>query len=74
MELSTFLNTGLLNLDVLCFSEHWLTDEQIKTLNSEQCILADNFSNVKCNYGGTCTFVRENLNIRKVKYLKDLGS
>jgi hypothetical protein len=46
MELSAFLNTSALNLYVLCFSVHWLINEQIKTLNTEQYKLADNFSKV----------------------------
>jgi hypothetical protein len=46
MELNAFLNTSLLNLYVLCFSLHWLIDKQIKTLNTEQYKLADNFSKV----------------------------
>jgi hypothetical protein len=46
MELSGFLDTGLLNLDVVCFSEHWLIDKQIKTFKIEQYKLADNISKV----------------------------
>jgi len=46
MELSGFLSTGLLNLDVVCFSEHWLIDEQIKNLKIEPYKLADNISKV----------------------------
>jgi hypothetical protein len=46
MKLSSFFNTGLLNLYVLCFSEHWLTEEQMKTLNTELYKLADYFSKV----------------------------
>jgi hypothetical protein len=57
MKLSTFSKTGLLNLDVSCFSENWLIDEQMKTLNTEQYKLADNFSSVKFNYGGMCICV-----------------
>jgi hypothetical protein len=31
-ELVVLLNTEFIDLDILCFSEHWLNDEQIKTL------------------------------------------
>jgi exonuclease III len=58
----------------LWFSEHWLIDEQIKTLNTDQYKLADNFSKVKCNYGGTCIFVQEDSYTKELKYLKDLYS
>ena len=61
MELSTFLNTSLLNLDILCFSEHWVNDEQIKTLNIEHYKLA--ITLVKHNYGGMCTFVWDEIYI-----------
>ena len=46
MELRASLNKSLLNFYVLCFSVHWLIDEQMKTLNIQQYKLADNFSKV----------------------------
>jgi len=69
MELSAFSNISL-NLDVSCFSENWLIDEQMKTLNAEQYKLADKFSGVKCNYGGTCIFVGRIYSERKLNILK----
>ena len=35
LELTVLLNTDFVDLDVLCFSEHWLNDEQLRTLNIE---------------------------------------
>ena len=73
-ELSVFFNTSLLNLDVLWFSEHWLIDEHITTLITDQYKLADNFSKVKCNYGGTCIFVQEDSYMKELKHLEDVYS
>lgn len=57
----------------MCFSEHWLNDEQINILNIEHYKLADNFCRVNDKHGGSCIFVDNKLVIRDVNWTKDSG-
>jgi hypothetical protein len=36
LELEVLLQTDLKGADVLCFTEHWLKEERIKLLNTDQ--------------------------------------
>jgi exonuclease III len=75
LALIVLLNTEFIDLDILCFSEHWLNYDQMKTLNIEYYKLVKNFSRISRNSGGSCTtWVRKDLQAREVSYLKGLGS
>jgi hypothetical protein len=43
-ELSIVLNSDLINLDVLCFTEHWLMENQMRDVNIDCFKLMSNFS------------------------------
>lgn len=69
-----WLNTEFTDMDSLCFSEHWLNDEQIRTFNIEYYKLVNNFSRISRSGGGTCIWVRKDLQAREVSYLRNMGS
>jgi hypothetical protein len=73
-ELTVLLNTELIDEDILCFSEHWLKDEQMRTLNIVHYKLVQNFSRLSRHNGGSCIWVRKDLNTREVSYVRSLGS
>jgi hypothetical protein len=73
-ELIVLLNTEFIDLDLLCFSEHWLKDEQMRTLSILHYKLAKNFSRISRNGGGSCIWVCKDLNIREVSYLRSFCS
>jgi hypothetical protein len=74
LELIVLLNTEFIDLDILCFSEHWLNDEEIRTLNIEHYKLVDNFSRISRSGGGSCIWIRKDLQVREVSYLRNMGS
>jgi hypothetical protein len=51
LELS-ILSLDYINVDILCFTEHWLKEEQIKVLNINQFKLVTNISRLRSNYEG----------------------
>ena len=58
---------------VRCLVLFWtLVNRKTKTLNTEQYTFL--ITLVKCNCGGTCIFVQDDLYIKEVKYRKDLCS
>jgi hypothetical protein len=73
LDFCIFLNTSILNLDILCFSEHWLTNDHVRAINIERYKLVSNFSRGDSKHRRTCMYVHENVKTSKVNYLKDLS-
>jgi hypothetical protein len=72
MELSVLLNTNLQSLDALCFTEHWLDEDQLVLLEINTFKLVSKFCRKGCRNGGSCLFVNKELNTREVTFLNDL--
>jgi hypothetical protein len=71
--MAVMLATEYLNVNILCFTEHWLLEVQMNVLNIDYFRLASNFSRNHSTSGGSCIFVRNNIEIKEVEYLKGLG-
>jgi exonuclease III len=72
-ELALYLHTRNKMVDVLCLSEHWMAEDQIKLINFDQYILKDFFCSNKRRGGCSCIFVREILSARQVHYLNGIA-
>jgi hypothetical protein len=66
-----FSSTQLVSL---CFSEHWLNDEQIKTLNIEYYKLVNSFSRNSRSGGESCVWASKGVQFREVSYLRNMDS
>jgi len=62
-----------LNMNILSFTEHWLLEAQMKVINIDYFRLVSSFSRNHSASGGSCIFIRSNIETREVKYLKVLG-
>jgi hypothetical protein len=58
-ELVLFLHARGKMVDVLCLTEHWISEDQIKLINLEQYRLISQFCRHNRRDGGSCIFVRE---------------
>lgn len=47
------------NVNILCISEHWLTENNLKTIKLYNFNLAANFSRKSHKRGGVCIFIKE---------------
>jgi hypothetical protein len=56
-------------VDVLCLTEHWIPEDQIKLINLDQYRLISQFYRHNRKGGGSCIFVRDMLRTREVYYL-----
>jgi len=52
-EIDLVLKSSLKNIDVLCFTEHWLKDDYLKLLQIDQYKLVSYFSRKNHNHGGS---------------------
>jgi len=60
-ELEILLATELNNVEVLCFTEHWLNCNKIHAVYINNFMLANAFCRKNSDYGGSCIFVKQGI-------------
>jgi len=73
LDIAILLATDHSNINILCFTEHWLSDVQLQVLNIDRFRLVSNFSRSQGASGGSCIFVRNTIETKDVNYLRNLG-
>jgi len=73
-KLTTLLNSDLIHLDILCFTEQLLMENRTRVLNTDHFKLVSNFSRFSSNHGRSRTFVGKNWRTKEVSYFKRIGS
>jgi hypothetical protein len=66
------LQTDLKNVDILCFTEHWLKEDQLELTNIDSFKLVRKFNRSKNEHGGSCIYVRELVQTNEPHYLQKL--
>jgi hypothetical protein len=59
LELSLLLKSDFINLNISCFTEHWLMEGQMTVLKTYHFKLVSNFRRFSSNHGGSCIFVQK---------------
>jgi hypothetical protein len=59
IEVDLALKLDLKDIDVLCFTEHWLKEDCLKLIHIDEYELVSYFSRTQHNHGGSCIYVRE---------------
>jgi hypothetical protein len=72
-ELSLYLHVSETMVNVLCFTEHWLSGDQIKLIILDQYKLRSQFCRDKKRGGGSCIFVKDVLRTKQIHYLSRMG-
>lgn len=65
LDIAMMLTVDNLNKNILCFTEHWLVEDQMNVLNINQFRLVSNFSSYSTS-GGSCIFIRNTTKIKKL--------
>jgi hypothetical protein len=73
LNLAVLLQSDLKDIDVLCFTEHWQKEKQIKLSNIDQFKLLSNFNRNNTAHGGSCIYVRKYLQTKEVNYFKGIN-
>jgi hypothetical protein len=66
LELDLLLQSDLTNVNILCFTEHWLKEDKLRLTNISHFNLVSNFSRIRNGHGGSCIYVRKYLQAKKV--------
>jgi hypothetical protein len=64
LELNVLLRSELVDVDVLCPSEHWLREEFIKLISIDKFKLASNFS--RSDHGGSFIYVKHHVQTKEI--------
>jgi hypothetical protein len=63
LDIAIMLTTENLNVNILCSTEHWLSEVQMNVLNIDYFRLVSNFSRNHSISGGSCIFTIFNFNL-----------
>jgi len=72
-ELEIVLATELNNIEVLCFTEHWLNCNKVHAVNINNFMLANAFCRKNSDYGGSCIFVKLGIITKELNFLNNQG-
>jgi hypothetical protein len=71
-ELEILLETEINNVEVLCFTEHWLNCHKLHAININNFILANAFNRKNNDHGGSCIFVKKGILTKELNSLNEL--
>jgi hypothetical protein len=74
LDRAMMLTVDNLNMNILCFTKHWLLEEQMNVINIEQFRLVSKFCKGNSASGGSCIFTRNTIQTKEVNCLSGLGS
>jgi hypothetical protein len=60
-------------INVLCFTEHLISGDQINLINLDEYKLRSQFCRTKKKGGGSCIFVKDVLKTKQIHYLHEIG-
>ena len=72
-ELDLLLKSSLENMDVLCFTEHWMKEDYLNLIHIDQYKLVNYFNRKKSEHGGSCIYVKNGIKTKELNYFKDLS-
>jgi hypothetical protein len=67
------LQSDLKNVNILCFTEHWLKKYQLELINIEHFKLVSKLCRIRYEYGGSCIYVNKNIQTKEPLYFQKLG-
>jgi|GEM_PF-6396561 len=73
IELDLVLKSSLRNIDVLCFTEHWVNADYLNLIQIDQYKLVSYFSRKKYDHGGSCIHVKKGIRTKVLNSFKGEG-
>jgi len=72
-ELDLVLKSDLRNIDVLCFTEHWIKEDYLNLIQIEQYKLVSEFSRKMYDHGGSCIYVKKGIRTKELNCFTDIS-
>jgi hypothetical protein len=72
IELDLVLKSNQKNIDVLCFTEHWVKEDYLKLIQIEQYKLVGHFSRNNYDNGGSCIYVKKKFCTKVLNFFRVL--
>jgi hypothetical protein len=73
LDIAMMLTVDNFNMNILCFTEQWLLEDQMNVISIDQFRLVSKFCRGNCASGGSCIFTRNTIQTKQVNYLSGLG-
>jgi exonuclease III len=73
IELDLVLKSSLKNIEVLCFTEHWVKKDYFNLIQIDQYNLVNYFSRKKYDHGGVCIYVKKGIRTKDLKCFKGIS-
>jgi hypothetical protein len=73
LDIDLVLKSSLENIDVLCFTEHWILEDFLNSIQLDQYKLVSYFGRSKYNHGGSCIYVKSSICTKDVKCLQGIS-
>ena len=74
LDIAIMRSTENLNVNILCFTEHWISEGQMNVLNIDYFRWVSNFSISHSTSGGSCIVTRNTTEMKEVNYVRELGN
>jgi hypothetical protein len=71
-ELEILLETEINNVELLCFTEHWLYCHKIHAININHFTLANVFCRRNSDHGASCIFIKKVIRTKELNFLNEL--
>ena len=73
-KLDFVLKSRLKNIEVLCFTEHWVKADYLNLIQIDQYKLLSNFSRKKYDHGGSCIYVKKGIRTKELSSFKGISA
>jgi hypothetical protein len=68
------LSVDKMHINILCLTEHWLTEDQLNVVNIDQFRLVSKYCRISSKLGGSCIYVNNMIQSKEVPRFNNLGS
>jgi len=68
------LSVDKMHINVLCLTEHWLSDDQLKIVYIDHFNLVSKYCRTTSLLGGSCIYVNNKIQSKEVSWFNNLGS
>ena len=73
LDIDLLLKSRVKNIDVLCFTEHWIKEDYLNSIQLDQYKLVSYFGRSKYNHGGACIYVKNSICTKDVNCLQGIS-